>query len=304
MKHYQQDHIARFYFPDHAEQPGLKKFKNFSGWEDVYVGRHLLFSHRRTRYEASSFPEKLHSHSFYEMDIFVTGSISYVSPDQEMLPHPDDILLIPPGCQHTARLLEAGLYERYVFYFSPMFFSDLGIGAPPAFFAQEAPSFHHVRPEKLAEFRYLLQQLEYTLAFWQTDSVLTAYSLILELFFLTAHYSDVNSSRIADIPGSVRSLREYVDQHFQSIQNVADIASHFYYSREYVSRIFRQYYNMHLSEYLLNQKIGYAKGLLEEGKSVSFAFDASGFHSMSSFINAFRQRTGMTPSEYKRAHRR
>ena len=109
MKHYQQDHIARFYFPDHAEQPGLKKFKNFSGWEDVYVGRHLLFSHRRTRYEASSFPEKLHSHSFYEMDIFVTGSISYVSPDQEMLPHPDDILLIPPGCQHTARLLEAGL---------------------------------------------------------------------------------------------------------------------------------------------------------------------------------------------------
>ena len=185
-----------------------------------------------------------------------------------------------------------------------MFFSDLGIGAPPAFFAQEAPSFHHVRPEKLAEFRYLLQQLEYTLAFWQTDSVLTAYSLILELFFLAAHYSDVNSSRIADIPGSVRSLREYVDQHFQSIQNVADIASHFYYSREYVSRIFRQYYNMHLSEYLLNQKIGYAKGLLEEGKSVSFAFDASGFHSMSSFINAFRQRTGMTPSEYKRAHRR
>ena len=191
-----------------------------------------------------------------------------------------------------------------MFYFSPSFFSDLGIGAPPAFFAQEAPSFHHVRPEKLAEFRYLLQQLEYTLAFWQTDSVLTAYSLILELFFLTAHYSDVNSSRIADIPSSVRSLREYVDQHFQSIQNVADIASHFYYSREYVSRIFRQYYNMHLSEYLLNQKIGYAKGLLEEGKSVSFAFDASGFHSMSSFINAFRQRTGMTPSEYKRAHRR
>ena len=190
-----------------------------------------------------------------------------------------------------------------MFYFSPSFFSDLGIGAPPAFFAQNAPFFHHIRPEKLAEFRYLLQQLEYSLDFWQTDTVLTAYSLILELFFLTAHHSDVNSSRISDIPSSVRSLREYVDQHFQSIQTVTDIARHFYYSREYVSRIFRQCYNINLSEYLLNQKIGYVKKLLEEEKSVSFAFDASGFHSMSSFINAFRQRTGMTPSEYKRAHR-
>ncbi len=62
-------------------------------------------------------------------------------------------------------------------------------------------------------------------------------------------------------------------------------------------------YNIQLSEYLLNKKINCAKALLEKGKSVSFAFDASGFRSMSSFINAFRQRTGMTPSEYKRAHR-
>ena len=105
------------------------------------------------------------------------------------------------------------------------------------------------------------------------------------------------------IPSSLRGLREYVDQHFRSIRTVTDIARHFYYSREYVGWISRQNYNMHLSEYLLNRKIGYVKTLLEEGKSVSFAFDAGGFHSLSSFINAFRRRTGMTPSEYKRAHR-
>ncbi|MBQ7886991.1 MAG: helix-turn-helix domain-containing protein, partial [Clostridia bacterium] len=46
------------------------------------------------------------------------------------------------------------------------------------------------------------------------------------------------------------------------------------------------------------------KNLLKEGKSVTFAFDSSGFHSMSSFINAFRSRTSMTPSEYKRSKKK
>ena len=49
-----------------------------------------------------------------------------------------------------------------------------------------------------------------------------------------------------------------------------------------------------------HKEIDYAKRLLREGKSVAFSFDASGFRSMSSFINAFRARTGMTPSEYRR----
>ncbi|MBP3700705.1 MAG: helix-turn-helix domain-containing protein [Lachnospiraceae bacterium] len=37
-------------------------------------------------------------------------------------------------------------------------------------------------------------------------------------------------------------------------------------------------------------------------KSVGFTFDACGFHTMSSFVNAFKTHTGMTPSEYKRNH--
>lgn len=304
MKHYLQDHIANHYLPNAIIQPGLQKYSNFNGWEDYYIGKHLLFSHRQTVYHAAIFPEKLHSHSFFEMDIFVSGSISYISRDLEMMPHPDDILLIPPGCLHTARLLEAGLYDRYVFYFSPHFFGDLDMNAPPSYFAQQTPAFHHIRPDKQAEFRYLLEQLKYILDYCQADAALPAYSLALQLLYLIAHHSDANSGRIQDIPANVRALREYVDQNFSSIQSVTEIARQFYYSREYVSKIFRQCYNTPLSEYLINQKINYAKKLLKEGKNVSFAFDSSGFRSMSSFINAFRERTGMTPSEYRKVNKK
>ncbi len=71
---------------------------------------------------------------------------------------------------------------------------------------------------------------------------MTAYSMTLQILYLTACFSDINSGRITEIPGNVRGLREYVDQHFQSVQTVSDIAGHFYYSREYVSKLFKQYY--------------------------------------------------------------
>ena len=304
MKTYLQQHIESRYLPDALVKPGLQKYRNFTGWEDFYIGKHLVFSHRKTDYSASMFPEKLRSHRFFEMDIYIAGQISYISDDQEMLPRKDDILLVPPGCMHTARLLDLGTYERYVFYFSPQLFSSLDIGTLPDFFSQKHASFHHIGSQYRAEFFYLLEKLKALLQSDENDAALLAYSYVMQLFHLIANHSNVNSSRISDIPENVRALREYVDHNFQTLSTVSEIAQHFYYSREYISRIFKQYYNLHLSEYPINKKVDYAKNLLKEGKSVTFAFDSSGFHSMSSFINAFRARTGMTPSDYKRSKKK
>ena len=303
MKGYLQSHIEKNYLPSPILLSGLKKYVNSSGWEDFYIGNHLVFSHRKTYYNAGMFPEKLHSHVFFEMDIYREGSISYISDSQEMLPHENDIMLFPPGCQHTARLLEPGCYERYVFYFSPYFFTDMGMTELPAFFSETHTCFHHIRPDAYPAFCYLLEHLKHTLAQLEPDATLSAFSDVLQLFHLIAANSEPNSTRIIDIPVNVRELREYVDRNFQTLQTVNDIAQHFYYSREYVSKIFRQYYNIPLSEYLMNQKINSAKSLLKESKSVTYACNSCGFHSMSSFINAFRKRTGVTPSEYKKKNK-
>ena len=105
--------------------------------------------------------------------------------------------------------------------------------------------------------------------------------------------------RLALGPPLVQSIRSYVDKNCGQIASVTQIATHHYYSREYVSRLFKKYYNIPLSRYLTDRKLDLACSLLEQGKSISFAFDSSGFHSMSAFIQAFRQRTGLTPSQYR-----
>ena len=84
MEYYLQSHKSSRYLPGEQLIPGIKKYSNRFGWDDFYMGQHLIFSHRKTIYDLTVFPEKLHSHSFYEMNIYVEGKISYISDNQEI----------------------------------------------------------------------------------------------------------------------------------------------------------------------------------------------------------------------------
>lgn len=87
MEYYLQSHKSFRYLPPSEKIiPGIKKYSNRFGWDDFYMGQYLIFSHRKTTYDLTVFPEKLHSHSFYEMDIYEEGNISYISDNQEIFP--------------------------------------------------------------------------------------------------------------------------------------------------------------------------------------------------------------------------
>lgn len=96
MKNYLERHRTSVYLPTCTSLPGLTRYENSRGWQDYYIGDKLLFSHRKTVYDQQTFPEKLHSHTFYEMDIYIEGGISYIADKQEFSPVRDNILLFPP----------------------------------------------------------------------------------------------------------------------------------------------------------------------------------------------------------------
>ena len=117
MYSYLRDHKANYYLPSETLLPSLKKYTNRAGWDDFYIGRTLIFSHRLNCYELTNFPEKIHAHSFFEMDIYINGNISYIADNHEIFPDKYDIVIIPPGIFHTGRLSEKSHYERIVIYF-------------------------------------------------------------------------------------------------------------------------------------------------------------------------------------------
>ena len=301
MKNYLQMHLHSVYLPTATHLPGLVRYENRYGWQDYYIGDKILFSHRKTVYDFAGFPEKLHSHSFYEMDIYVDGGISYIADNQEFSPVRDNIILLPPGCQHTARMLDNGAYERYVFYFDPELLDFLGKGYFGEIFRYKEASCLSVIHNKRADFYYLRERLMDVLHSEDPDAAAHALCYTIQFLLLVSNYTKINHHSIGEIPQKVLDIKHYVDHNFQALNTTAEIAAHFFYSREYVSRVFKQHYNINLSEYLVNQKINHAKRLLEQGNSVSFSCNEAGFKSTSAFINAFRMRTNMTPAEYKRS---
>ena len=83
---------------------------------------------------------------------------------------------------------------------------------------------------------------------------------------------------------------------------VAEVAEHFFYSGEYVSRLFKKYLNTTVANYVLQRRIVYSQRLIETDMPLLDVCYQAGFGSTSSFIRAFQSVTGMTPSKYRHAH--
>ena len=193
MKNYLQQHLFSVYLPTENRLPGLVSYENKYGWHDYYIGDKLLFSHRKTVYDFAGFPEKLHAHNFYEVDIYVDGNICYIADKQEFSPVRDNIIVIPPGCQHTARMLDNGAYERYVFYFDPELLDFLGAGYFSEVFRYREASCLSVVHNKRAEFYYLRERLMDVLHSEDTeDAAAHALCYAVQLLLLVSNDTKVN----------------------------------------------------------------------------------------------------------------
>ncbi|RCX20590.1 two-component system response regulator YesN [Fontibacillus phaseoli] len=92
----------------------------------------------------------------------------------------------------------------------------------------------------------------------------------------------------------------YIDHHYRSELSLQDIASHFYVSREYVSRKFKQEFGINFSDYLTNYRIDKAKVLmLNPDLKVQQIAEMVGFNDVKYFSKVFKKQEGMTPREYR-----
>ncbi len=99
----------------------------------------------------------------------------------------------------------------------------------------------------------------------------------------------------------VREIIEYVRYHTHDpMLSVDDIADHIALSAKYVRQLFHEHHGMPLSNFILNERLGKVKELLEQtSMQVTEIAEQSGFQTKSHFFTAFKKATGMTPSQYR-----
>ena len=276
----------------------LCRYLHQEGWSDTAVNKELIFSHRNTWYDHQSFTEQFHVHTYYELIFYINGNVDYLNEDLVINPSPYMITWTKPGVMHSARLLSPSQYERYVIYFTDKFFDINGQITPLTDFINQSTGNHMVLSEK--SFNQLLTLLKKACEICESDQPYTELvlkSILVEIFYiLNSQKSKIQEGQA--ITEAMGEVKRYIDANYASITSVSQIADHFFYSREHLSRKFMQTFNISVAHYLSRCRIAESLELLKS-MSVTDAAYSVGFQSQSAFIKAFKKYMHCLPSEYK-----
>lgn len=296
---YIQIHNAYNSYTNEIKKVGYTSFENSLGWMDYIIDDNLVYSHRKNEYTKESFTEGLHVHDFYELIIYVSGNVDYVTDNYLVKPQPYSVMWFCPGQMHTATLLSQSKYERYVLYFTEEFFELNNIVIPMTKFMNinKTNSFKPGMPYT-EEIKNVIERIDSTLHSDVPYSGLLAKALIIELFGIF-NKSDIGIAECSDSSNVLMEIKNYIDNKYAEISSTADVAENFHYSREHISRIFKDMFNISISDYISKRRVLESLPILNEMLLSQVAYSV-GFKSQSAYISAFVKNMGYLPSEYKK----
>lgn len=101
-------------------------------------------------------------------------------------------------------------------------------------------------------------------------------------------------------PINIEEVFEYINNHYQEPITLQSLASKFFISDSYFSRIFKQHTGKNFIEYLTVYRIEIAKNMLAySGMKPSEVCKAVGYTDQRYFSQIFKKITGTTPSQFK-----
>lgn len=273
-------------------------------WENHIITETLSYAYRDTEYDNQTFPSNLHYHDYYELVIFEEGDIQYICEGCVYQPQYGDIILIPPGKFHMSVINgECTRYKRHVLYLYPSAFDVIGHGALTSFLNRtiNGDMFGFGSTEAKQAFMDTLVRLKES--FCSEPSPLEealGLSYIIQVFYLLNQKNCQSKKEISSLPENILMLQQYIDHNFAVISSVSQVAEHFFYSREYVSRLFKKHFDTTISDYIMKRRIAESQLLIVQGLPLIDVAYQVGFGSLSTFIRAFRTVTDMTPSAYRK----
>jgi len=98
----------------------------------------------------------------------------------------------------------------------------------------------------------------------------------------------------------ISSIKNYIDSNYKNIITLETLEKQFHYDRFYISKMFKNNYGISIMKYYDNLRINAAKMYLKNGLSVSQITEELNAGSIYSFSRFFKNKTGLSPSEFKR----
>jgi two-component system response regulator YesN len=120
---------------------------------------------------------------------------------------------------------------------------------------------------------------------------------------------EVAMNHIHRVEGSlsiVEKVKQFITENIElQCLSREDVANHVFLNPDYLTRVFKRETGMSISDYLQQQRIECAKGLLmKTAKSVSDIALTSGYSNLSYFSTIFKKATQMNPIDYRKYYQK
>ena len=128
-------------------------------------------------------------------------------------------------------------------------------------------------------------------------SALVIEGLVLEMLALVARPEKVRERRP---PEWLSKVEDLLKNAFQENLTIGEVAAHVSVNPAYLSRVFRQFHNQAISDYVHDLRVQFAcQQLADPEVALSAIATASGFADQSHFTRVFKHCTGMTPGAFR-----
>ena len=276
--------------------------KKFNSLDD----RGIFCAEIDSRNDASAPLESFHVHNNIEIIYSVDAKIEIRTENDSFLIPKGGLILISPMERHSQAIVGAGLYYSVKFLPAILFSSDQTFS--------EYKFFNRFISLGKGKRLYTKEELQKTNIGLLFESIMVEWSKkdpgyelmiradILRMFTYLSRCDEVaeRDKKEEFSNDAITRALAYISSNSATVTE-QDAAEHCGLSLAYFSTLFKNTVGMKFSDYLMQLKLGRAKGLLlSTDKSITYVAYETGFASSSHFIARFRELEGTTPSKYRR----
>jgi AraC-like DNA-binding protein len=248
-----------------------------------------------------------HYHDCHQLIYVVRGELEVTVGHERYAVRDGSLLILSRFESHAIRVVSRDC-ERYALSVSPDAapHGNTEQDALSSVLVNRSSAFRHVvdMGRRAAHFEALLQMLtaEFRSRSPMREEMLALY-LQQILIELCRQVPQLLTEKESDSMVLVRRLQSRMESDYAESFTLADLAAEMHVSPSHLSHLFKRVTGYAPMEYLAACRLSVAKRLLcTTASPVREIVERCGFTDESNFCRTFRQLTGMTPTEFRRAH--
>lgn len=253
----------------------------------------------------------MHWHDDLQMIYLEDGAIEVITLHEAIRLQPGEAVFLNAGVVHRVRRCGSCHYYSFIF---PQKFLSFYPGSPAEDFVRaqvknENFTIRHLKPDTDWENGILtilkrLADLEH-----RKVEKIYPYAVLVNLcaafLKLAEHLPEPKEQAKTSAAVRVRAVLHFIEQHYSEDLSLEDLAKSAAVSKTECTRCFRQCLGTTPYGYLIEYRLSAAAGLLRTTDyPVSVIAQMTGFQQPSHFGKCFKERTGQSPRDYRRAQRK